>query len=273
MKKFTVLMSVYAKDSPVYLLDSLKSIENQSLLPNQVVIIQDGIVPETIVNIINDFKKRTTFKVDVIKLTENRGLGYALSEGVLASENEIVIREDADDISIDNRFERLISYFQRNPDVEIVGSYVAEFGENKDDIVGQRKVPLKNEEIINFAKYRSPFNHPSVAFKRKSILDIGNYKNIRGVEDYDLWIRAIYHNCLMANIPENLVLMRVGDGLYARRGGKGYLKNYTVIKYQAYQLKVINLIQFLIGTLIMSIHVNAPIFIKKWLYTKLLHKN
>lgn len=121
MKKFTVLMSVYAKDSPVYLLDSLKSIENQSLLPNQVVIIQDGIVPETIVNIINDFKKRTTFKVDVIKLTENRGLGYALSEGVLASENEIVIREDADDISIDNRFERLISYFQRNPDVEIVG--------------------------------------------------------------------------------------------------------------------------------------------------------
>lgn len=93
------------------------------------------------------------------------------------------------------------------------------------------------------------------------------------MEDYDLWIRAIYHNCLMANIPENLVLMRVGDGLYARRGGKGYLKNYTVIKYQAYQLKVINLIQFLIGTLIMSIHVNAPIFIKKWLYTKLLHKN
>ncbi|MCO6183161.1 glycosyltransferase [Leuconostoc fallax] len=272
MEKFTVLMSVYGKDSPIYLIESLESIKKQSKLPDQVIIIQDGIVSEKLANVINDFKKESDFTVDIIKFSENHGLGYVLSKGVLASRNEIIIRADADDISIDNRFELLMAYFESHPAVSILGSYIVEFNKDRDDIVGKRQVPLTSTDISKFAVYRSPFNHPSVAFRRSSILHIGNYRNIRGIEDYDLWIRAVHHNCLMANIPENLVLMRVGDGMYSRRGGKGYLKNYVLVKYQAYKLGVISFTQFLIGTLIMSIHVNTPVFIKKLLYTKILHR-
>lgn len=272
MEKFTVLMSVYWKDSPAYLDECLRSIETQSELPNQVIIIQDGYVPKELDKVVKNFQRNNSFKVDIIQIKDNHGLGYALSRGVLASQNELIVRVDADDISVDSRFEKLMKYFNSHPDLSILGSYIVEFNKNKEDIVGQRKVPLTNKEIIDFVKYRSPFNHPSVAFKRSSILRIGNYTSIRGVEDYDLWIRAVHYNCSMANIPENLVLMRVGDGMYSRRGGKGYLKNYTTVRFRAYRLRIINFFQFLTGTLIMSIHVSAPVFVKKFLYNKILHR-
>lgn len=272
MNNFTVLMSVYANDSPLFLEEALESILNQSQLPNQLVIIQDGEISCNITEVIAIFSEKVPFIVDVIALPENHGLGFALSKGVIASLNEIIIRADADDISVNNRFEKLTSYLKENPDISIVGSYIAEFSGSSTNIVGKRNVPLSSKEISKFAKYRSPFNHPSVAFKRSEILKIGNYRSVRGVEDYDLWIRAVYYNLSMANIPESLVLMRVGEGMYSRRGGKGYLKSYILVKYSAYKLNVINFVQFLLGVLIMSIHVNLPIFFKKIIYTKLLHK-
>ena len=272
MNKFTALMSVYANDSALFLEEALESVRNQTLLPNQLVIIQDGEVSYKITEIISKFSEKVSFKVDVIVLQENHGLGFSLSKGVIASSNEIIIRLDADDISVNNRFEKLTAYFKKNPKVAIVGSYIAEFNGSKTELVGKREVPISSKEISKFAKYRSPFNHPSVAFKRSEILKIGNYHSIRGVEDYDLWIRAVHYNCSMANIPESLVLMRVGEGMYSRRGGKGYLKNYTSVKYNAYKLDVINFVQFIFGVSIMSVHVSLPVSVKKIIYTKLLHK-
>lgn len=273
MNKFTVLMSVYVNDSALFLEESLESVRNQTRLPDQLVIIQDGEVSYEITETISNFSEKVPFIVDVIVLQENHGLGFALAKGVIASSNEVIIRSDSDDISVNNRFDKLTSYLKINPEITIVGSYISEFNGSKTNLVGERKVPLSSEAIANFAKYRSPFNHPSVAFKRSEIIKIGNYHSIRGVEDYDLWIRAVHYNCSMANIPESLVLMRVGEEMYSRRGGKGYLKNYTLIKYNAYKLHVVNFFEFIFGISIMSIHVSLPVFFKKIIYTKLLHKS
>jgi hypothetical protein len=57
-----------------------------------------------------------------------------------------------------------------------------------------------------------PIIHPSVAFKKASILGVGSYDvNISRRQDYDLWIRAAASGLKFANIPEYLLYYRFTD--------------------------------------------------------------
>lgn len=59
MQKYSVLMSVYVKDKPEYLKLAINSMLNQTVPPDQFVIVIDGPVPENLMNIINEKKEKT----------------------------------------------------------------------------------------------------------------------------------------------------------------------------------------------------------------------
>ena len=69
--KYSVLMSVYKKDSPEYLQIALKSIyEQQSIKPDEIVIVVDGPIPENLREVLDSFKKDKE-KIVKIKLDKN----------------------------------------------------------------------------------------------------------------------------------------------------------------------------------------------------------
>ena len=226
---FSVCMSVYRNDDVLFLQQALDSIMQQSYMPDEVVLVVDGPVSDELRNAIES-KAQEYAQIKPVYLPENKGLGNALREALLHANNAIIARMDSDDISMPGRFEKQLEYLQSHPDVDLVGGQITEFIDTPDNIVAKRNVPLSHEEIIKYMRVRCPFNHPTVMFRKKAVLDAGNYQDWFWNEDYYLWIRMMEHGCRFANLPEVLVNMRSGEDQYSRRGGKKYFRSEKEIQ-------------------------------------------
>lgn len=248
MEKFSVLMSVYYKENPSFLKQALESVWWQTAKPSEIVVVKDGpLTPEldsTLATL------AAVMPIKMVPLSKNNGLGKALSIGLQTCSNELIARMDSDDIAKPNRFERELAVFETNPEIDVVGSWVDEFQDTVDHIIGVRKVPEWQGNIINYAKYRSPVNHPSVMYRKSSVLATGNYQHMNQYEDYYLWIRMLMRGCVFYNIQESLLFFRTSSNLYRRRGGLKYVR-YDVAFQKAivkigYQTRLLALINMMI---------------------------
>lgn len=228
--KFSVLMSVYKNDISEYLNQAIESVLNQTIKPNEIVIVVDGSISIELKDILEKYKEKyDIFKI--IYLKENQGLGDALRIGLKYCTYNIVARMDSDDISVPNRFEKQVQEFEKDKDLDIVGGQIYEFIDNKENIICSREVPLENDDIYKYAKKRCPFNHVTVMFKKDSVLNSGGYLKWYNNEDYYLWIRMMESKSKFKNVPEYLVYVRVGNEMYQRRGGIQYFKSeYRITK-------------------------------------------
>jgi Glycosyltransferases, probably involved in cell wall biogenesis len=220
---FSVLMSIYAKEKPEYFELALESVCTQTVVPDEIVIVQDGEITSGLHYICNKYKQRYPNKFCIVSLKTNQGLGVALQEGVKACSYELIARMDTDDIAKPDRFERQLAEFEKNPELSLCGGYIAEFSTTLEKINSTRKVPLSYREIYEYAKQRNPFNHMTVMFKKKDILAVGNYQPFHLNEDYYLWFRVLQAGYKVKNISAVLVFARADQKMIARRGGMEYL--------------------------------------------------
>lgn len=220
----SVLLPVYQGDDPTALRMAIKSIVEQTRLPEELVIVRDGPLTPTLDTIIDEWHNDDTVPVTRVTLSKNVGLGHALREGMKYCSGGYVARMDADDVSVESRFELQTAYLREHPNVDLLGGYIGEFSNNPEDILSIREVPIKHEEIAEMARFRSPFNHATVVMRKDKALSAGNYRAINYMEDWDLWSRMLLNGAIGANIPEVLLKVRAGEEMYGRRGGMGYMR-------------------------------------------------
>lgn len=214
---FSVLLSVYYKENPNFLEQSLLSVFNQTLQPDEVVLIEDGALTPELYSVIEKFPK-----LKIVKLEKNSGLGVALNEGLKHCSYDIVARMDTDDIAKPDRFEKQIKFLEENPEVALLSGCIEEFYVNPDEVSSTRAVPLKQEEIKEFLKHRNAFNHMAVMVKKSAVINSGSYQSVPYFEDYDLWIRIVQNGYQVANLPDVLVSARIGTDMIGRRHGFKY---------------------------------------------------
>ena len=220
--KVTVLMSVYYKEKPDYLIACLDSMLNQTYLPDEIVLVKDGPLTDELDSVIEEYVGKAPQVFRLVPLSENVGLGKALAIGVEASSHQLIARMDTDDIAIPERLEKQRNYFIENPATSIVGSNIIEFEGTVENIIANRTVPSTYEEILAFAKRRNPFNHMTVMYRKEAVLEAGNYQPLNGYEDYYLWVRMLKQGAVAHNFNEVLVYARGGEDMYERRGGWKY---------------------------------------------------
>lgn len=271
--KFSVLLSVYKKENPEYLQQALESIENQTLHPDEIVIVKDGVLTKKLDACIETFKQSSQSDVKIIAFTENRGLGLALRDGVLACKYEYIARMDTDDIAVNTRFEKQIKYLDQNPDIALLGSWVKEFSKNVDHPDTLTQLPCNDAEIRKFAKKRNPFRHMTVVFKKSAVIDSGNYRDFLWFEDYDLWVRMLQKGYKAANLAEYLVNVRADDEMFARRGGWKYLKQDIRFQAELYKSGFVNAGRLITNILIRSVMRLVPNWVRVLLYKNILRKN
>lgn len=219
---FSVVMSVYKNDNAVFFDRALKSITvEQSVKPNEIVLVVDGPVGEDIDTVISKYEAEYP-TVKAIRLEENKGLGNALKVAVDNCSFELVARMDSDDVAVSDRFEQQLRCFAEDDTLDVVGGDITEFIGDEDNLVGKRCVPTVHDEITEYMKTRCAFNHPTVMFKRSKVLSVGGYIDWFWNEDYYLWIRMQLGGARFANTGTVLANMRSGEDMYARRGGKRY---------------------------------------------------
>ncbi len=231
MGSFSVCTSVYKNDSADYVRTALDSmLVYQSIKPNEIVLVQDGPVPENLSIVLSEYEEKYANVMHIIRLEKNGGLGNALKIGVENATFGIIARMDSDDICLPDRFEKQLAYLEAHPECDIVGGQMTEFIDTPDNIIGRREVPLTNEEIYQYMKSRCALNHVTVMFRKESVLKVGNYQDWFWNEDYYLWVRMMMNQCVFANIPDVAVNVRSGADQYARRGGKKYFDSEIGIK-------------------------------------------
>ncbi|MFX1702568.1 glycosyltransferase [Chitinophaga sp. CC14] len=273
MFEFSVLMPVYIKEKPAFLDRALKSILEQTLIPTEIVIVEDGPLTDELYTVINKYKSDYPDKLNIIKLKENKGMGYAMDTGLRYCKYAFVARMDSDDIAKTDRFEKQAIFLQKHLDIDLVGSYIEEFADVPGDLNRFRKVPVQQEEIRAFAKYRNPVNHMTVMMNKKKALDAGSYWHKRVLEDYNLWYKMLLNGCRFHNLPETLVYARVGNNnMVGRRRGMGYIKEELKFFRLMVKDKFITSREFYLYSAARIILKLLPVSMLNFVYTKVLRK-
>ena len=162
------------------------------------------------------FEKTTRFTSVIYKKMEtNMGVGYCLAEGLKLCNNEIIIRMDSDDIMVNDRISKQISFLEANQDCVLLGANVKFFKtENNNNIYLNT---TKHPNIIRWNNYiETPsewfMNHPTMCFKKNAVLEVGNYNTEKSLcEDLELELKILKKYGVIYNIDEPLLLYRLHD--------------------------------------------------------------
>jgi len=230
MFKISVVMPLYNGEK--YILEAVESVLNQTCKEFELIIVDDGSTD-------NSVKIVKSFKDERIKLIESKhaGIVEALNLGIRISQGEYIIRADADDVSELNRFEILLNYMEANKDISITGSWATTMNKNGEKIGTLEFPPITHAEIKRYTLRYCPFIHPSLIIKKKTLDEVGYYKNFRYVEDYELWTRVLQKN-KAHNVPQYLVKYRIHDDQITKK------KNLTLRRLIGIYIRVLAVIRY-----------------------------
>ncbi|GHS87914.1 glycosyl transferase [Bacteroidia bacterium] len=227
---FSVLIALYEKEKPHLLNKALHSVFNQTVVLDEVVLVLDGKLTDELLQIVEHYKS-TYNTLKIVQLPEKKGLGIALSEGLQHCSYELVARMDTDDVSMPNRFEKLLQVFIDKPEISVVSSWITEVNQ-KGNVIGIKTVPETHQEIQKLMSIRQSVNHPASMFKKSAVLAAGNYRHFHRFEDYELWFRMLDKGFLFYNIQESLYEFYCDNAAISRRGGLEYAKSeIRLMKY------------------------------------------
>lgn len=269
-ENYSVLMSVYYKGNPKYLDESIQSMLNQTIPTNDFVIVCDGPLTLELDETLEKYKKAKPDVFNIIRLEKNVGIGAAVNEGLKYCKNELIAKMDADDIAMPYRCELQQKRFNADERLTVLGGYMEEFDEDFEHPYAMRKVPLKYEDIYNFAKRRQPFNNITVMLKKTAIVDVGGYSKMNRCEDYDLYVRLLSKGYYCENVESVLCRARVERNALSRRSSAETLKYFIKSRWNVYRIRYSTLFDFVIACTAQIVIFLCPNKIQKILYEKFL---
>ena len=219
--KISVIMSVYNGEK--YLREAIESILNQTFIDFEFLIVNDGSTDGSL-EIIQSYQDE---RIRVINNEQNIGLTKSLNKAIKQARGEYIARQDADDISLPNRFEEQIKYFEKHPEVALLGTSVYKIDE-QGKVVGRVIVPAKPSG--NLLK-GNQFSHGSTMFKREVVDRLGGYNELfRYCQDYELWARiAKYYE--VRNLPQVLYKLRFhGENIRSLKRNESALYHLLAIR-------------------------------------------
>lgn len=271
MTDLSVLMSLYIKEKPEYVEECFQSLLRQTVQANEWVVVEDGPLTDELYAVLDKYQKEYPGLIKRVPQTVNQGLGIALQIGVPECSNDIIARMDTDDIAREDRFEKQLAEFAKDPDLDIIGSNIDEFEDTPKDIVASRNVPLTDPEIKQYQKKRDSFNHMTVMYKKKAVLDAGNYQSCPLMEDTYLWVRMMKNGVKCKNLAEPLVFARIGKDMFNRRGGWAYFKKYKAGRKMVYDTGYISWFDYSKTIVIQFFVALMPGALRGWLFKNMLH--
>ncbi|MEP7704314.1 glycosyltransferase [Paraglaciecola sp. 25GB23A] len=238
-----VAMAVYSQDRLSWVEQAVFSVLNQTYEDYFFVIVIDGQVSEEIFSFLNCFSQDNG---NVVLVTSEKNVGLSccmnfvidwVTANPKLSSIEYFFRMDSDDISLPSRFLSQISYFENNPNVDVLGTSLIEINE-EGKRVGKRKLPASHGEILRVFPRRCAINHPTVAIRFRVFSAGFRYREeLKNTQDYFFWTDLIAAGYRFANLPEPLLEFRRVNDFYKRRG---LSKSLNEFKARFYTMKKLN---------------------------------
>ena len=181
--KASVLLPVY--NGQDFLKDACDSVFAQSFTDFELLAIDDGSTDDSL-SILNSYNDP---RMIIHRNESNLGLIATLNKGIDLARGEYIIRMDADDMSLPDRFAEQISFMDENPEVVISGTLYEHLDDPSVAIIKQPNDP---EEIKCRLFFHTVLAHPTVIYRREDMISNGLYYNAeyKHAEDFELWVRA-----------------------------------------------------------------------------------
>jgi glycosyltransferase involved in cell wall biosynthesis len=200
----TVLVCVHSTNDfyDNLLIESLKSLEKQTYKDFKTLIVLDQCWDKTQSRIKNEL----TISCDVVSKPLKQGLSFAKNYGLSKIDTDLVCFLDADDLYTEDKLEKQINCFINN-DVDFLGTHSLNRYAGDNDFFNScfnNNQYLEHDEIKNVIFLENVLTHGSMMIKKKVLDNLNGYNNIKGMEDWDLWKRAINEGYIFKQLPERL---------------------------------------------------------------------
>lgn len=269
---YSVLMSLYRKENPEYLRASLDSMLNQTAPPDEIVLVEDGPLTEALYEVLDEYQKRYPKLLRRYRMKQNLGLGLALNYGLKVCRNELIARMDTDDISKPERCRKQLERFAQRPDLAIVSCHVEEFVGDPSNVTACRRVPVVPEQIYQFGKRRSAFNHPAVMYRKSRVLEQGGYADLKRNQDVDLFGRMLYAGNKAENIDEALLWFRSSDEHARRRKSWENTWSYIAVIKKFWKMGYAGFFDYALVAAAQLMMYLMPVRLQNCVYKRLLRK-
>jgi len=232
---------------------AVDSVANQTQLPKQLILVDDGSPDEgetlQILNFLKD-KYSKYFQIDVISLDKNQGVSVARNTGWDIATQTYIAFLDADDSWHPQKIELQHQWMMNHRECVLSGHYCGIWENSKDNIEALPKDVTRIEKLSMMLK--NPFSTPTVMLKR----DIPFRFRVESLyaEDYLLWQQVLYSGNMVVRIE--LELAYVHKGLYGDDGLSSHMwamEKADVLNYWIlYTKSLINALTALILTVYSS---------------------
>jgi len=186
--KISVILPVF--NGGEFIKEAIDSVVNQTFGDFELLVI-DNCSTDSTAEIVKSYPDK---RISYFRNDSNLGLIYSLNRGLSLCRAKYIARIDADDIALPERFRMQYDFLESHPEIGICGTSVVSF----DNYSKKRWIlhfPADDLPIRAFAFFQSPFNHPSVMFRRE-IIESNNlqYPNdLYMAEDYGLWTNLLQY--------------------------------------------------------------------------------
>jgi glycosyltransferase involved in cell wall biosynthesis len=212
----TVLICVHSNNERYdsLLLKSLKSLENQTYKNFKTLIVLDECWEQT-KKIIQ--QKNLNLKIQIEEKNKKNGLAEAKNFGLSFIETDLVAFLDGDDLYSETKLEKQMKFLTENPDIDFLGTQSWNiFNENDNNLIESCFVLGTYEnhfDIKNRIFQQNVLTHGSMLIKKKCLDELNGYHDVKGMEDWNLWKRAIDKGFKFHQIQERLYIYRLGTSI------------------------------------------------------------
>lgn len=193
-KSITISVIITMYNSAKTIVQALESVRLQTMVPYEVILIDDGSKDATIEVVERYLNDHREFKEHVRMLSQaNGGVAAARNTGIRAATGEWISFLDSDDYWKKNRIRRVIKEIEKNPDANMISHGITIVdqlnGIRHDKVLGEKRYNRKKALFPQL--YRGNFLTPSATMiKRELIESVGGFdKTINSAQDYDLWLK------------------------------------------------------------------------------------
>ena len=230
--RLAVIMSLYKSDIINYVRIAVGSILSQCFSDFDFYIQFDGPVDSDIEKYLSNLNDE---RIHIYKRDVNKGLAQSLNDLlsiVIPLDYEYIARMDADDISMPERLEKQISYMEKHPECDALGTWAIEIESDGSEFF-KKQMPVTHDECRKLFMIRDCLIHPSVLFRRSYFEKAGEYSlNTYFGEDTMMWAQGFAAGCKFANIPEYLFKFRLNDDFFNRRRGWKHAKGILTLRWK-----------------------------------------
>lgn len=266
--QLAVIMSLYKNDTLIHVKEAVNSLLYQTFSEFDLYIQFDGPVQKEVESYINGIQKENVY---VLKREINKGLAYSLNELlriVLPKGYTYIARMDADDVSMPERFEKQVAHMEKHSEIDCLGTWAIEITDNGDEYF-RKRMPIAQQECLNFFKKRDCMIHPTVMFRCRYFEKAGLYpEDTYFGEDTMMWAKGFQTGCQFANLPEYLLKFRLDKNFFQRRRGWKHARSIFILRH-----RVNNMLGFGIEAdcyaLLYAIAKMMPTSFLNWIYKRM----